>query len=183
MAATWTTDDPGEDAATAVGIGASCLGTGLAVGLKGVGVGSTASVFTGAGADICGSSCLALEGWVRGTTAVSEGVADCLSGAEDWVATLPEGLEALVSGVSVDSGEAASDGTERLPCEYPKPKKTAQSRASAKKIPRMVVAPREISRSGSSELRRSRRSCSVSYRVFTVRPFSPARQRQESQSY
>src|SRR5271156_4975729 len=173
MAATWTTEEPGEDAATTVGIGAVCLGAGVAVGLEGVGVGSTAAVLTETGAAICWSSCAALEGRTRGTTAVSGEVADCLSGAADSVVTLPEGLDALLSGVSVDSLEAATDGTERRPCEYPKPKKTAQSRARAKKMPRMVVAPREISRSGSSLPLKSRRSLSVSYRVFTVRPFSP----------
>jgi len=117
-----------------------------------------------------------------GTTADSVVPVDCLSGNAVWGVTLPEGLDTLLSGVSVDSLEAATDGTERLPCEYPKPKKTAQSRARAKKMPRMVVAPREISRSGSSLLLKSRRSFSVSYRVFTVRPFSPDLRR-ESQSY
>ena len=48
-----------------------------------------------------------------------------------------------------------------------------------KKIPRMVVAPREISRSGLRSCEDRGDRVSVSYCVFTVRPFSPARLRQE----
>jgi hypothetical protein len=70
-------------------------------------------------------------------------------------------LEALDSELMEGSSAAlTTGGVERLPKVYPKPKKTAQSSASAKKIPRIVVVPSEISRSCPRESRRSCKSSS-----------------------
>jgi hypothetical protein len=80
----------------------------------------------------------------------SGAVASAVSGLEAAEGLPGEGLGAFEVRLDVASVAAGAEVADRLPSEYPKAKKMAQSSARAKKMARMVDVPSEISRSAGS---------------------------------